>query len=170
MKGQVKTKAITVGVFLTLILGGGLFYTITAEDLQNAYICKTTNVTSIFERLSSTGITGYYAVNGVTEGAVCEPNWTPLTVWCEENKIDCNEFTKTGFPTDKTMVIPDNTDEFGSMIVRDSKITLDKTTSINVNGTTVEITVTPKEPGVVCVKADKTALKVVDIVSCWNNK
>ena len=123
-----------------MILTGTVLYQISQEDLDKAYICPATNVTGIFDKVSSTNITGYYTINGTAKSMQCKSKWLKLTTWCDLNNFDCQEFVKTGFPSDDKLVPEDVYDEKGALIYKDVPVTVDKSMVLNVNGTLVNIT------------------------------
>ena len=146
-------KIITAGVFLTLILGGVVTYQFLPEDLSRAYICNLNNVTGLFDKLSSSNITAYYNLNGVNKQMTCKTRWIKLTDWCETNKVDCNNFVKEGFPSDDKLIPADVYDESGALLVKDSKVTVDKDIMLNVNGSVINITY---KPVIACVYGNKS--------------
>jgi hypothetical protein len=142
MKAQ--TKLATTGLLGILLLSGlGTVYVLTKEQLPFTYICPANNVTGIFDRLSSTNKTGYWTVNGTSKSSVCTNSaWITLTEWCKINKIDCKQFTEEGMITNPELP-PDVYDETGAEIITTSTITIDKTKTINVNGTILTIDYKP---------------------------
>lgn len=140
---MVDAKIITTGIFLVLVLGGAVTYQLLPEDLDRAYICNLNNVTGLFDKLSSTNVTGYYNLNGTNKQLTCKTKWVKLTDWCNLNKVDCNDFVNNGFPTDEKALPVEVYDETGAFLVKTPTLVINKDIVLNVNGTKVNITYSP---------------------------
>lgn len=138
---MVDAKTVSMyGIIGVLIMasGGTLFY-LSQEQLNNTYICPLTNVTGIFEKLSSSNKTGYWTINGTTKQATCTNSaWIKLDTWCVQNNINCSQFISNGIPIKES-----NFDEFGNEIIKTNTITVNQSKNININGTIYTIDYKP---------------------------
>jgi hypothetical protein len=132
------TSKIILGIIGILVVGGGIAF-LTPEQLEKASTCNTNNVTGIFEKFSSTNVTAYWTVDGVTKQAVCSKGkWIPTIQWAKDNGID----------TAKIMVNAINESEYTEdeviIVTTDKSIIVDKTMQISVNDVRYNLTYIPK--------------------------
>jgi hypothetical protein len=68
---------ITYGIIgtLSLLLTSGAIYELQQDK---AYFCKATNEVGVFEKLSSTGKTGYWTENNTLKSKQCSTIWDKL--------------------------------------------------------------------------------------------
>jgi len=85
------TKGVIGIVTLLSIFGGTLV--LTEDQLKNMYYCDTNNNIGMFDKLSSTGKTGYWTVDNVQKSSVCtNSKWIPLKEYCASKGYpDCKK-------------------------------------------------------------------------------
>ena len=86
-----KTSVGIIGVLSALLISGGIY----EINQDNAYLCSSDNSVGVFTSLSSTGVTGYYSIDGVRKGKICSGGkWVKITKdMIPEKKItewECN--------------------------------------------------------------------------------
>jgi len=87
-----KDRVGLLGVITVLAVYGGTV-TLTLAEAENTYYCNLSNEIAVFHRLSASGKTGYYMVDGVEKGLACRSGytyaeWISLRQYAEENGID----------------------------------------------------------------------------------
>jgi hypothetical protein len=139
-----ETSTIVYGIIGLLIVGGLGAYILTPDQLDKASTCTTTNITGIFERLSSTNKTGYWTVNGTQKSTVCTGGvWIPTRTWMEMYNISEVTFGVVNQST--------STEDGIDIITIGETIIVDQTKIISIGGTTYNVTYVEKPPRIKCI-------------------
>jgi hypothetical protein len=89
----------SIGMLSLLLVFGGTLY-LSQSQLDNAYVCSTTQQVYVFDHLSSTMKTGYWIENGLSKSVTCRNGiFTKVNFIKEEpigkkyicNQINCTE-------------------------------------------------------------------------------
>lgn len=133
------TTKITIGIIGVLIFGGLGAYLLTPEQLEKSFTCTTNNVTGIFDKFSTTNITAYWVVNGVTKQSVCtKGKWIKTTEWLKINGLTAEDITISS--VDESNMTEDYAEIVGigqTIVVSESKI-------VSINDVKYNITFIPK--------------------------
>lgn len=94
-----KTMGGIVGLVL-LLAGFGGSQLLTPEQLDRAYVCPLTEELGFFDKLSGSGKTGYYTVDGLEESESCRSgydfaSWVKLSEYAKQEGISVEEFLRS---------------------------------------------------------------------------
>lgn len=155
-----ENSTIAYGIIGILLVGGlGVFF-LTPDQLAKASTCTTNNVTAIFEKLSSTNVTGYWTVNGSLKQSVCRNGkWIPTIDWLKQNSL-----------TEKDILVQEVKEsdytEDGAIIVEQSKpIIVDKNMKISVQGVVYDVSYTDKPPVIKCICDQKIGCQIAECLN-----
>ena len=81
-----------IGILSVLVAGmGGTIY-LASDQLENAYICSTSNIIVIADRLSSSGKTAYWTEDNLQKSKVCTNGiWLNLKQYAKDNNLNINQ-------------------------------------------------------------------------------
>lgn len=100
-----ETKTIA-GIFavIGLLLGFGGTIALSGDVIDNTYVCTNNGNVGSFDKLSSTGVTGYYKNEfGDTKGKQCRTvGWTPIKDYAVDNGVSIETLLE---PQIKTVVV-----------------------------------------------------------------
>ena len=80
-----------ITIILSMLVGfGGQTY-LSQDQLDHSYFCTANNKVMLFDKLSSTGKTGYYTINTTQKSVTCtNGQWIKLADYAKSQGIDPN--------------------------------------------------------------------------------
>lgn len=107
METSTKILSGVLGLVVLLAGLGGTIY-LTTDEYDNAYVCTSSEKVGVFERLSSTGKTGYYTdSSGNQKYAVCTNGvWVHLSPYAQEKGLEPASFLASSKEAGLKEIIP----------------------------------------------------------------
>lgn len=132
----------TYGIFISLmvLIGGGVgVYILTPDQLDKSSTCTSNNVTTMFERLSGTNITGYWTnSDGSQNQSQCKKGtWIPTREWMKINNVSEKDIII------QPVIESDEESEGIKLYNGESSVVVDKDMKIMTGDTIINITYKP---------------------------